>query len=423
MLDFRLDSWALATVITTQCFVFSALGARTHAAATVHVLRGFALVSSRLRFGNPLPLVTLDLGPEESLSLEAHVAMIGTSGNLSSLVSFSSRSPVSSTTPHDTSHLLVYASSTFTDLNTPFSISYGLGAARVDLGQDSVQFAGAWLRGQRPGVRCRHAEIEQPPHPAGLRPHGPRLHVHLFIWGDAPLVSVGESSGTLDQPLMAFQLTRFGVDVQNAYALEPGGTCNLGAMNASLYTGGIDYHPIPEGQEGYWIQELAGLTVNGQPVTLDAGSASYAAIDTGTTRVGGPADSTSALYAQIPGSETLTDDNTGYYMYPCDTNVTVTMKFGNSSISWPISNADFLLMQIIGDTLLKNVYSVLRTSPGAVGFAQLSSTATSMNGQLGPAPSPTVGTVATGLSRAGARTRARTGTRTRTLPCVSTSPR
>ncbi len=55
--------------------------------------------------------MTLDFGPEESLSLEAHVAMIGTSGNLSSLVSFSSRSPVSSTTPYDTSHLLVYGTS------------------------------------------------------------------------------------------------------------------------------------------------------------------------------------------------------------------------------------------------------------------------------------------------------------------------
>ncbi len=58
-----------------------------------------------------------------------------------------------------------------------------------------------------------------------------------------------------------------------------------------------------------------GLTVNGQWVSLAAGSASYAAIDTGTTRVGGPADSTSALYAQIPGSDALTGDNAGYYTY------------------------------------------------------------------------------------------------------------
>ncbi len=50
---------------------------------------------------------------------------------------------------------------------------------------------------------------------------------------------------------------------------------------------------------------------------------------------------------------------------------------------------------IIGDTFLKNVYSVFRASPAAVGFAQLLPTATSINGQLGSAPSPTVGSVAT----------------------------
>ena len=94
------------------------------------------------------------------------------------------------------------------------------------------------------------------------------------------------------------------------------------------------------------------------------------------------------------------------------------MRFGSSSISWPISNADFLLMQvsgsscvggffaldtsgtsapawIVGDTFLKNVYSVFRANPASVGFATLSGTATAMNGQLGQAPSATVGSVAT----------------------------
>lgn len=97
------------------------------------------------------------------------------------------------------------------------------------------------------------------------------------------------------------------------------------------------------------------------------------------------------------------------------------MRFGSSSISWPVSNADFALMQIssttcvggffaldtsgtsappwiVGDTFLKNVYSVFRASPAAVGFAQLSSTATAMNGKNGAAPSPTVGSAAATIS-------------------------
>ncbi|RDX49102.1 hypothetical protein OH76DRAFT_1483328 [Lentinus brumalis] len=87
----------------------------------------------------------------------------------------------------------------------------------------------------------------------------------------------------------------------------------VATVNKSLYTGDINYQPIQEGQEGYWNQELAGLTVNGQRISLDAGSASYAAIDTGTTLIGGPADSISALYAHVSGSEALTGDNAGYY--------------------------------------------------------------------------------------------------------------
>ena len=97
------------------------------------------------------------------------------------------------------------------------------------------------------------------------------------------------------------------------------------------------------------------------------------------------------------------------------------MRFGSSSISWPISNADFLLMQvsgsscvggffaldtsgtsappwIVGDTFLKNVYSVFRANPASVGFATLSSTATAMNGANANAPSPTVGSVAATVS-------------------------
>ena len=69
--------------------------------------------------------------------------------------------------------------------------------------------------------------------------------------------ALANSDGTLDEPLMAFQLTRF-VNDSNAQQLEPGGTFNLGSTNSSLFTGNIDYQDIPSGQEGYWIQELSG---------------------------------------------------------------------------------------------------------------------------------------------------------------------
>ncbi|KAI0832020.1 aspartic peptidase domain-containing protein [Trametes gibbosa] len=309
------------------------------------------------------------------------------------------------------------ASTSFTDLNTSFSISYGSGAARGTLGKDAVRFAGFEVDSQTFGVVTQVSTDLLNSPVSGLMGLG---FESIAASGAKPFwQALADSDGTLDSPLMAFQLTRF-VDTANASPLEPGGTFNLGAVNTSLFTGSIDYQDIPSGQEGYWIQQLAALTVNGDSITLPSGSGAYAAIDTGTTLVGGPEDAVSALYAQIPGSSTLSGSQ-GYYTYPCSTEVNVTMRFGSSSIAWPISNADFLLQQIsqdtcvgaffsldttgtsappwiVGDTFLKNVYSVFRASPASVGFAQLSDTATGMNGKTGPVPSPTVGAVAATVS-------------------------
>ena len=48
---------------------------------------------------------------------------------------------------------------------------------------------------------------------------------------------------------------------------------------------------------------------------------------------------------------------------------------------------------IVGDTFLKNVYSVYRASPAAVGFAPLSTGALAQQTMSGSIPSPTVGAV------------------------------
>lgn len=104
------------------------------------------------------------------------------------------------------------------------------------------------------------------------------------------------------------------------------------------------------------------LTVHGSSVSLPSGSASFAAIDTGTTLVGGPSSVIQSLYAQIPGSQPGTGNWQNYFTYrtyiavepityllddadtACNTQVNVAMSFGGSL--WPISPADFQLTQI-----------------------------------------------------------------------------
>ena len=68
--------------------------------------------------------------------------------------------------------------------------------------------------------------------------------------------TLAQTSGTLDEPLFAFQLTRFSNNT-NAAKTELGGTFTIGTTNSSLYQGDIDFQPIPSGAPGYWIQSLS----------------------------------------------------------------------------------------------------------------------------------------------------------------------
>jgi len=107
-----------------------------------------------------------------------------------------------------------------------------------------------------------------------------------------------------------------------------------GFTNSSLYTGDIDYVNMPV-QGSYWILPLGcayrqlaflrhrltfilfftAVDVQGNTISLPSGSSSYAAIDTGTTLVGGPAEYISQIFAQIPGSAPGTGNFQNYYTY------------------------------------------------------------------------------------------------------------
>jgi len=220
----------------------------------------------------------------------------------------------------------------------------------------------------------------------------------------------------LDQPLMAFYLTRF-QNVTGAKTQEPGGVFTLGSTNTSLYTGQIDYQDIPSGFTSYWTLAIKNLTVNSNSVTVPSGQSSYAAIDTGTTLIGAPAAQVAAVYAQIPNSVAGTGNYDGYYLYPCSSNVNVAFSFGGQS--WSISPTDFNSGQIssgqcigsifaytgtssgpgwiIGDTFLKNVYTVFRANPASVGFAALATGVQSSVTENG-VPTPTIGSVSVSVT-------------------------
>ncbi|KAF9444476.1 acid protease [Macrolepiota fuliginosa MF-IS2] len=299
-------------------------------------------------------------------------------------------------------------SSTFQNLTTPFEITYGSGQAQGTLAQDVVQMAGFSVPNQifATADTVSSGLLQNPV--SGLLGLG---FATIASSRAMPFWETLANGSAWNESLMAFHLTRFN-NVTSALQLEPGGSFDMGFTNTSLYTGDIDYVSLPS--EGtYWLLPLQTLNVNGQSVSLPLVGQSYAAIDTGTTLVGGPQGVIQDLYSQVPNSEAGSGSLEGYYKYPCTTNVTVQLGFGNSTRTWPISPDDFKATEldhgqclgaffelpssfgsqapswIVGDTFLKNVYSVFRYQPPSVGFANLSSTAIENNGVNGPAPSPT----------------------------------
>jgi len=306
------------------------------------------------------------------------------------------------------------SSSSFTGYTQKFSIQYGSGEAVGVLGSDNVQMAGFLVKNQTFAL-CSQLSTGLLSSPvSGILGLG---FQKLAASQATPFWQALAEGNQFDQPLMGFYITRF-QDVSGGKEEEPGGVFTLGTTNSSLYTGNIEYQSIPTDAVSYWTLPLTGLTVNSASITLPSGSGSYAAIDTGTTLIGGPATQVAALYAQIPNSAASTTQQ-GYYTYPCSTTVNVSLSFGGKS--WPINPEDFKLTTIengqclgavfdfsggsstgasngatppwiIGDAFLKNVYTVFRQNPASVGFAAVAPDAQKLVTELG-VPTPTIGAV------------------------------
>ncbi|THH14900.1 hypothetical protein EW146_g5492 [Bondarzewia mesenterica] len=247
--------------------------------------------------------------------------------------------------------------------------------------------------------------------------------------GSTPFWQTLLNNNQFQNPEMSFWITRF-LNNQNAANEEPGGVLTLGGTNSTLFTGDIDFQNFPSGsQTTFWLQTVSSVTVNSNSVSIGAGSA-LAAIDTGTTLIGGPSDAVANIWAAVPGSQALTGSMAGFFAFPCTTNVAISMSFGGKS--WPISINDINLglvgnglcagaifdvsqgtnigtssstpSWIVGDTFLvgvhrphflfravdlffflfrKNVYSVFRANPPSVGFAELSNAAGGSSGTSG----------------------------------------
>ncbi|KAG8879642.1 hypothetical protein FRB97_001553 [Tulasnella sp. 331] len=286
-------------------------------------------------------------------------------------------------------------SSTFNSTgSTQFQITYLGGDTAGNTARDTVTMGGLTVDQQIFGVATQQSGDTLPSETTGLIGMAWQAIAQI----GTPWWQTSAETSAWAQPLFAFALARD--DNPTSAADIPGGSFTIGDVDTTQFKGGIEYTDIPTNEQSWWLLPMSQITLNGQAFPLDG---ALSAIDTGTSLMGGPQDSTDAFYQQIPGATAGTGENAGYYFYPCSTVVNVTVSFGGTN--WPIDPADFTSATedrntcmgalfaaesgsgtpvtgaqtsisptwILGDTFLKNVYSVYRFNPPSVGFATLAS--------------------------------------------------
>ncbi|KAK4181107.1 putative aspartyl protease [Triangularia setosa] len=155
------------------------------------------------------------------------------------------------------------------------------------------------------------------------------------------------------------------------------GQVTFGGIDPAKYVGEIKYANVPdvEKKNGEWTIPLDSFSFDGKKADL---SNKKAIIDTGTTYIfGSPAD-VAALFKLVPGSKLQVKPDYHEYTVPCDTKTAFKITFGGVIYDIPakdwLAQVDdqclsriygFIKLQsfkpgvwVMGDTFLKNVYSV-----------------------------------------------------------------
>lgn len=300
----------------------------------------------------------------------------------------------------------VSSSSTFSNSSSSFSITYGSGTVKGYMATETFTIADHTVTNQPFAVGTQITSELKDLETAGICGLG---FPALSAGGSRPIwQSAGESEFSFYLQRASRKTTTFytgggdpagtaapggfgkraSSDLDSAY----GGVFTLGGTNSSLYQGDINWCNVIS--KSYWLITLGGVTVSNQ--TINIGSTEKAAIDTGTTLIGGPDSVVKDLYSRISGASAISGAN-GYYQFPCSTEVSTTMTFGDQKYS--ISSDQFNVAQvdssgtycmgaffsigstssstlqwIVGDSFLSSVYSIFSNGDTArIGFASLAS--------------------------------------------------
>lgn len=257
-------------------------------------------------------------------------------------------------------------SDTFVDNQKSFSISYGSGTVQGSLVSDTFKVAGISVK-----------------YTFGLASKTSSDFTSFAFDG---ILGMSMKQGASDNfPKALFDGKKlekniYGIALNRAADGTNNGEIRFGATNSDKYTGDISYTSVKsEGDD--WCIQIDDMAYDGKR----AGCGDVLAyIDTGTSFVFGPSDKVKKLHAVIPGS--ASGDGLTYTV-PCDSKEDLAFTF--SGVDYKLSSEDWISPKnnegkctsniyghevvqgawLLGDTFLKNVYTVFDRDQGRIGFA------------------------------------------------------
>ncbi|QRW12729.1 aspartyl protease [Ceratobasidium sp. AG-Ba] len=197
------------------------------------------------------------------------------------------------------------------------------------------------------------------------------------------------SISQIGQPTFPENLKSAGMVKSNVFAFKlapTGSELYFGGTNSQLFTGDITFAPLTS--KTYW------LTTGSATAGAQEGYSGGMIIDSGTTLIVGPTDSVDKFWQTAGGKKCDSQDcgGDGFYTFDCANPPSVAFNFGgvsfamssdslsigttdstNTTCAGSIMAADGVPKDawIVGDSFMRNVYTVFDADNSQVGFANL----------------------------------------------------
>ncbi|KKA27605.1 hypothetical protein TD95_005437 [Thielaviopsis punctulata] len=257
-------------------------------------------------------------------------------------------------------------STTMTELDKTFSIAYGSGSVSGRNVEDSLTVGDISVTMNFGLANYTSSDFESFPFD-GI------LGLSLNTGSTDSFTHKLNASSDITEKVFSVFLARASSGVNN-------GELTLGGINPSRYTGAITYTDLESASSGDWSIPMDSVSIGGKDVGI---SSRTGYIDTGTSYIFGPPEDVKLMHSHIAGANT-TDGSR--WTVPCDTSEDLALSFGGKA--WTLQKSDWISTArdgtcysyvmgvevvsngwLLGDSFIKNVYTVFDMAERRIGFA------------------------------------------------------